>query len=70
MNPENCPVQREAARSRQAAQGLARSLRMLRRSLSACEACLALAGCTYREQFNRQVEAAIGEINAEWRRQA
>ena len=42
------------------------ALRKLRRALDACDQCAKLDQCTFRQEFNNMVDAAVLEVNAEW----
>jgi hypothetical protein len=42
------------------------AMRRLRRSLRRCPGCPANPSCEFREEFDRQVDKVIAEINEEW----
>jgi hypothetical protein len=62
----HCPVLQSAEQVRKSGDNLLRSMRRLRRSLNACQACPQQNECSFRLSFNTQVDAVIAELNEEW----
>jgi len=54
------------ARSQPGSQDLARALRKLRNSPSACHDCARKMNCQARQSLNQSITIAIQEINHEW----
>lgn len=64
--PFYCPLQEGAEVVLDVAEALARAMRRLRRLRLHCAVCAQSNACPFWEQFNRQVDQAIREINHEW----
>jgi hypothetical protein len=65
MKP-HCPVSQSAEQVRKSGDNLLRAIRRMRRSLIACQTCPQQNECNFRQDFNNQVDALIGELNEEW----
>jgi hypothetical protein len=59
-----CPVRRRADEVLDSARRLASSMRQVLRQ---CRCCPAREECPLLQDFNRQLQAALGEIAEEWR---
>ena len=66
ITPVSCPVLRHVNHISGLSENLVRAMRLLRRDLDACAACPSGGDCPVLQDFNRQVQAAILEINEEW----
>jgi hypothetical protein len=62
----DCPVRRRADEVLDSARRLASSMRRLRQVLRQCRRCPAREECPLLQDFNRQLQAALGEIAEEW----
>jgi hypothetical protein len=62
----NCPVLQQAQIVLSDARALRKSVRKLRKSLDACQECPNAGECVPLQEFNRQVDAAISALTAEW----
>lgn len=64
--PDCCPVRVDLRQAENLAQDLRRTMRRLRRDLRHCPRCPEQAGCTILETVNRQIDAALTAVLAEW----
>lgn len=66
MSTTVCPVREEASRAVELSGDLLKTLRKLRRSLRACDACSQVETCSLWQALHAAVDLAILEVNLEW----